>query len=214
MNFSQGIAHQKRLDSLTSFVPGVQEALLELVKGNYRFINNKLEHPRQGADRRMETLEGQNPFAIILTCSDSRVPPEIIFDVGIGDLFVVRTAGNLLDDVALGSIEYAVEHLSTPLLLVMGHQQCGAVKAACEKAQGKQGEGESGRILVEKLQPAVEIAQQLPGDLEINAVNANIAIVANQLMVSEPILKEYIQLGKLEILSARYDLDSGVVSLL
>jgi hypothetical protein len=107
-----------------------EAALTRLVEGNKRFVAGSTTHPDQTAERRTETAKGQHPFAIILTCADSRLSPEILFDEGIGDLFVVRNAGNLLDDHVLGSIEYAVEHLHATLIVVLGHTKCGAVSAA------------------------------------------------------------------------------------
>lgn len=110
--------------------PCAEEALQARREGNRRFATGQAIHPHQDAARREEVRPGQRPFAAILSCSDSRVPPEVIFDWGVGDLFVVRTAGHGVDDVALGSIEYAVEHLGVPLLVVLGHTRCGAVTAA------------------------------------------------------------------------------------
>src|SRR5512139_387673 len=109
------------------------QALTHLLRGNERFIAGWPDHPNQSARRRREVSDaGQQPYAIILSCADSRVPPEIIFDQGLGDVFVIRVAGNVLDDVILGTIEYAVEHMHTPLVMVLGHDKCGAVTAAVE----------------------------------------------------------------------------------
>ena len=116
-----------------------------------------MKRPNQGVERRKELVEGQHPFAIILCCSDSRVPPEVIFDQGLGDLFIVRTAGNVFDNIALGSIEYAVEHLEVPLLVVLGHGQCGAVTATVE---GGHAPGHISNV-VEAIQPAVVKAYDL-----------------------------------------------------
>jgi carbonic anhydrase len=108
------------------------QALQKLTEGNARFISCNVTHPGQSKERLQELVSGQHPFAVVVGCSDSRVPPEIIFDQGLGDIFVVRTAGKVLDNAVLGSIEYAVEHLSVPLVVVLGHDSCGAVKAAVE----------------------------------------------------------------------------------
>ena len=114
------------LDKLTP-----DQALTQLLRGNERFVAGWPDHPNQSARRRREVSDsGQQPFAIILSCSDSRVPPEIIFDQGLGDLFVIRVAGNIIDDAILGTIEYAVEHVHAPLVMVLGHDKCGAVTAA------------------------------------------------------------------------------------
>lgn len=111
------------------------EALARLMEGNARYVSAKLNHPDQTLQRRAEVASGQHPFAIILTCADSRVPPELLFDQGLGDLFVVRVAGNIVDDDILGSIEYGVGELATPLVMVLGHERCGAVKATVESVE-------------------------------------------------------------------------------
>ncbi|HEY4484757.1 MAG TPA: carbonic anhydrase, partial [Nitrospiria bacterium] len=108
------------------------KALTMLMEGNARYVEGKMLHPNQAADRMGELAKGQHPFAVILGCADSRVPPEIVFDQGLGDLFVLRVAGNIADDAVIGSIEYAVEHLGTTLVFVLGHERCGAVSAAVE----------------------------------------------------------------------------------
>lgn len=187
-----------------------QAALLTLLKGNHRFVNGRAEYPNQSPERRAEIVGGQNPFAIILTCSDSRLPPEVLFDQGLGDLFVIRTAGNIVDDIALGSIEYAVEHLKVSLLIVLGHQKCGAVTAAVE---GGEAPGHIANV-VEKITPAVEAARSMPGDLTANAINVNVYNFVNFLKASEPFLSKAVHEARLEIAGARYDLDSGVVTLL
>ena len=117
---------------------GVNQALKKLLEGNERCRSGQAQHPRQDARRRKEITKGQKPFAVIVGCSDSRIPPPMIFDQGLGDLFVIRVAGNIADSVVLGSIEYAVEHLGCKLVVVLGHGKCGAVTAAAEggKAPG------------------------------------------------------------------------------
>src|SRR5947207_5042367 len=132
------------------------EAISKLKEGNGRYTSGNLQHPGQTTERRTELAKTQHPFAGIVSCSDSRVPPEIVFDQGLGDLFVVRVAGNVINDEGLGSVEYTVDHLGTRLILVLGHQSCGAVKAARETiaAKGKApGHIES---LVTSIKPAVE----------------------------------------------------------
>jgi carbonic anhydrase len=185
-----------------------QESLQMLMEGNARFREGKPRHPNQSETRRREVLGGQHPFAVVLSCSDSRVPPEILFDCGIGDLFVVRTAGNVVDEVALGSIEYAVEHLHTTLVLVMGHQNCGAVNAAI------QGGDPGGHIasITGRIAPAVEAAKSMPGDWAVNTVNANVGNVVGQLKTSRPKLEEFCKTDRVVITGARYDLVSGVVT--
>lgn len=191
------------------------EALQRLKEGNQRYVSGKVVHPNQTVERRQEVAQSQHPFAIILNCSDSRVAPEILFDQGLGDLFIVRTAGNVVDDVVIGSIEYAVEHLGVQLLLVLGHQRCGAVTAAVEAAAhtGSEVPGHIGSI-IERIQPAVQQAQSLPGDLVINATKANVLLIVNELTCCAPILSDLVQAGKLKVVGAYYDLDCGEVSFL
>ncbi|MCX6169489.1 MAG: carbonic anhydrase [Ignavibacteriales bacterium] len=188
----------------------VNKLLAQLTDGNKRFVESKSSHPNQSTARIKETSKGQNPYAVVLTCSDSRVPPEIIFDQGLGDLFVIRTAGNLVDDIGLGSIEYAVEHLGIHLIVVLGHERCGAVEAAVKGGEAP-GHIES---LVKAIHPAVEKARKEKGDLVNNSVIANVRSIVEKLKSSEPILKEFVSEKKLEIIGARYDLDDGSVTII
>jgi len=185
------------------------EALARLKTGNERFVAGKLIHPNEGADRRAEVAKGQKPFAIIVGCSDSRVGPEVVFDQGLGDLFVVRTAGNVVDDVALGSIEYAADHFGVPVILVLGHTRCGAVAAA---VAGGEVHGHVGSV-VEKLKPAVEEAKGKEGDAVDIAVHANIRNVVKQLRNSNPIILGLVKLGRVKVVGACYDLDTGRVGM-
>jgi carbonic anhydrase len=186
------------------------QALARLMEGNKRYAQDKEQHPDETLIRRKELEGGQNPFAVILSCADSRVPPELVFDQGLGDLFVVRVAGNITDDDDLGSIEYAVEHLHTKLILVLGHEKCGAVSAAVEDAN------ESGRLksLLSAIQPAVEETRNLPGDKIHNCVIANARRAARQIRESDPVLKELIRKEGAKVVAADYALDSGIVTLL
>jgi carbonic anhydrase len=186
------------------------QALAKLMEGNKRYTTSHLQHPHQSAGRRHELEKDQHPFACILSCSDSRVSPEIVFDEGLGDLFVVRVAGNIVDDAVTGSIEYAVEHLGTPLVLVMGHEKCGAVQATL-------GGGEPGshiQSLVRAISPAVAEARKSSGDLLGNAVRANVRLVVNQLRQSNPILADHLRTSKVKIVGGVYELDSGSLILL
>ena len=187
-----------------------ESAQQKLIDGNKRYVNAKLSHPNQTDQRRTEVAKGQHPFAAIVSCSDSRVPPEIIFDQGLGDLFVIRLAGNILDDAALGSLEYAVEHLGVKYIMVLGHERCGAVDATVKGGEVP------GHIssLVKAIQPAVEKVKNQPGDLLDNAVRANVTMVVQQLKSSGPILEELVKKGDLAIAGARYDLDDGEVTIL
>jgi len=189
---------------------GTNDQLQRLIEGNKRFAASKAEHINQSEERRIELAKGQKPFAVVVTCSDSRVPPEIIFDQGLGDIFVIRTAGNIVDDIGLGSIEYAVEHLGVRLIVVLGHEKCGAVDAAVKSGHAE------GHIqnLIDAIRPIVEKEKKNKGDLLDNSVKANVLMVVKKLNSSEPILKEFVHEKKLTIVGARYDLDDGVVTIL
>ena len=179
-------------------------ALTKLKEGNARFVGRKVSQGKPTAARRAETAQSQHPFAIILGCADSRTSPEIVFDQNIGDLFVVRNAGNLVDDHALGSIEYAVEHLGARLIVVLGHDRCGAVSAALA------GDTAPGHVqsVVRDIQPAVQAVKGKSGDA------TQLAVAENARLMAEKIRKEA-NLGDLakdvRIISAVYDLDSGKV---
>jgi carbonic anhydrase len=187
------------------------EALKMLVDGNARFVSGNVTHPDQSKERLAEVVSAQHPFAVVVGCSDSRVPPEIVFDQGIGDIFVIRTAGEVMDNATLGSIEYAVEHLNVTLVMVLGHDSCGAVKAAVSGGEAP------GHIayLVDAIEPAVN-ASEADGQENLlnNSIDANTAMVVEQIESTEPILSEYVDEGKLEIVGARYHLDDGSVELL
>ena len=186
---------------------GPDEALARLAQGNRRFMAASLNHPDQGAVRRIEQAAGQTPFAIILTCSDSRVPPEVIFDQGLGDLFVIRVAGNVADDIGIASIEYAAEHLGTHLCVVLGHERCGAVTAAVK------GDALPGHLLnlMEMLAPAVAATSGQPGDRVADAVTANVELTVDRLRECAPILNKLVDEGELQVVGAEYDLDTGEV---
>jgi len=183
-------------------------SLKKLIDGNDRYVAGNLIHQNQNSQRRIEVAKKQKPFAIILTCSDSRVPPEIIFDQGIGDLFVIRTAGNVVDNVALGSIEYAAEHLGVPLLVVLGHERCGAVEATVKGGEA------AGHIksIVSLIARAVDKVLPQKGDVLENSVVQNVYNVVDDLQNSKPILSELVHENKLKIIGARYDLDDGKVN--
>jgi carbonic anhydrase len=186
-------------------------ALTHLQEGNQRFVNAKMEHPGQDPDRRVQLAAYQQPFATILSCSDSRVPPEVVFDQGLGDLFVVRVAGNIVDPALLGSIEYGVEHLGTSLVVVMGHQSCGAVSATLESLQHHTEPHGDIAALVNAITPAVAVAKQRPGDLLDNTIRANTEQSRSAIVESAQV-KKPLNSGALKVLSAYYDFDSGVVS--
>lgn len=195
---------------------GADEALQKLLDGNRRFVENRMSLPScSDAPARGKLAGGQAPYAVILSCSDSRVPPEVIFDKGLGEIFVVRVAGNVLDPVVLGSIEYAAEHLGSPLVMVLGHERCGAVTAAVD-AKGKP-EGNIGAI-VRKIAPAVAQARReargkSKAELVETAIVDNVKLVAASLARQSPVLRELAREGKIRIVAARYDLDDGTVTL-
>lgn len=183
-----------------------QQALQLLKQGNARFSEERLEHPRRDAKTREKLTEGQNPFAVLLTCADSRVSPDLVFDKGLGDLFVIRNAGNVAGPSAIASIEYAVAILGVSLLVVMGHDQCGAVQATIDGVK-------LGHIsaITRKIFPAVKEARTLEGDLLENAIRLNAQRVAGQLHQIEPIIKPACDKGDLQIIPAVYSLDTGEV---
>ena len=187
-------------------------ALQQLMEGNLRYAEGNASHPHQSLERRAELVSGQHPFAVILGCSDSRIPPELIFDQGLGDIFVIRTAGEVVDNASLASIEYAVEHLGVSLVLVLGHDSCGAVTAA---VQGGEVEGHLG-CLVEFISSAVNQAREMgqEGDLLNLSIDNNVFNIVKELQDSQPVLSEKVEAGELMILGARYHLDSGLVEIL
>jgi len=189
------------------FAQSADASIKKLVDGNKRYVENKPTHQNQTAKRREEVAKGQKPFAVIITCSDSRVPPEILFDQGIGDLFVIRTAGNIVDDIGLGSIEYAVEHLKVPLVVVLGHERCGAVDAT---VKGGEAPGHI-KALVSNIVRAVDKARTKKGDLLENSIRQNIDNVVEQISNSKPILEEFVHAKKIKVIGARYDLDDGAI---
>lgn len=185
-------------------------ALNLLLAGNRRYIASQAKHPHQDLTRLQEIHLAQHPFAVVLSCSDSRVAPEILFDQGLGDLFVIRVAGNIVDDAVLGSIEYAVEELGVPLIMVLGHERCGAVAATLQST------GAIGHIstLTQAIQPAVRRSQGRSGDELDNAVRANVELSVEQIKTSLPVLAKQVESGTLKVIGARYDLDEGKVEMI
>jgi carbonic anhydrase len=185
------------------------QALKLLLEGNQRFVAGKLEHPNQTPDRRAEVAKGQHPFASVLACSDSRTPPEIIFDRGLGDIFTVRVAGNVADKVVIESLDYSVKHLGVRVVMVLGHRRCGAVIAA---VAGHEDEGDVGPMLSE-LRPAVAASKGMPGDPIENAVRENVKLVMKNLATSTE-LSAMVKSGELKIVGGIYDLDTGTIEML
>lgn len=194
----------------------------ELKKGNARFMNGESTNMRQDPIRIQELSAGQDPNCIIVSCSDSRVPPEIIFDQGLGDIFSIRTAGNIMSDYDEGSIEYAVEHLHTPLIIVMGHQKCGAVQAFLDMAESNTLDEDhaetAGNVvkIIDKLANQDE-QQALLHDGHIDtdkAVLANVMNGVRELRTMNPLLKQAYDNGEIEIVGAIYNVDNGSVDFL
>lgn len=194
-------------------IAGPDEALARLREGNQRFVADKEGHPNSSPSRRTTVAAGQQPFATILGCVDSRVPPELIFDRGLGDLFVIRTAGHTLDRAVTGSIEFGAAELKIPLILVLGHERCGAVKATIDFLGGSGEAPGDIAMLVEAITPAVEAARARPGDLLDNAVEINVTRTIATLRTSS-VLAGLIAQGKAKITGAVYDLDTGAVRFL
>jgi carbonic anhydrase len=194
------------------------EALVRLRDGNRRFASEMESDAGVGRARRVETAAGQEPFAIILGCSDSRVPAELVFDQGLGDLFVIRVAGNIVAPSQVGSVEFAAERFGTRLVVVLGHSQCGAVAATIEAIQTA-ADATSGnlRSIVDRIRPAVEslLGNELEGDPEAlakRAVRANIEASVNQLRQGSEILEQLIRNDGLRVVGAEYSLETGVVA--
>jgi carbonic anhydrase len=189
------------------------EALRLLKEGNGRYVDGKLQHPRQdGARRALTAAQGQHPLAAVLTCSDSRVPAEIIFDQGIGDIFVIRVAGNVAATDEIGSIEYAVDHLAAPLVVVLGHTQCGAVTAVVDDTKLPPNIAN----LVEPIKPAVDKAREANPEAAKDvllkaAITGNVWQAMEDMLRLSPLIREKVKDGQAQVVGALYDLDSGQV---
>lgn len=183
-------------------------ALQELVEGNQRFVRDKRRNPHQSLLRLAEIATVQHPFASILCCADSRVPAEMIFDVGLGDLFVVRIAGNVVSPRVMGSLEYSTKILGSGLIVILGHERCGAVTAAVD---GTIVEGEIGTF-VDDIKPALARVKGMKGDRIDNAVIANVQYQL-ELLNKSKLLTDLVTQGKLQIVGGRYDLDTGEVTI-
>jgi len=187
-----------------------QDALDRLMNGNARFVAARLENPNRTPQRRAELLGGQKPFAAILGCADSRVPPEVIFDQGLGDLFVLRIAGNVATDDMVASAEYAVVHLDIPLVMVLGHSRCGAVTATLHKHATK------GHLpkLAALIEPACLLTHGAPGDPVDLAARVHARRMAARLREESATLATAAAEGRIRIVAAYYDLESGRVEVL
>jgi carbonic anhydrase len=195
-----------------------REALDRLRAGNHRFASGvSSSHMLTNETRRNELATGQEPFAIILGCSDSRVPAEIIFDQGLGDLFVIRVAGNIVASSQVGSVEFAAERFGTPLVVVLGHSQCGAVSATLEELmRPREKQSRNLRSIVDRIRPSVEalLATELRHDSDAlvrQAVRSNVRVSANHLRHGSEVLEPRIQAGDLLVVGAEYSLETGIV---
>ena len=190
------------------------QALATLKEGNAKFLTDSPLRAVQGRERRLEIARGQTPFAVLVSCSDSRVPPEVLFGRGLGELFIVRNAGNTVDTVALGSIEYAIAVLGVPLVVVLGHERCGAVDAALSVVEKNTVFPGSLNQMIEPILPAALMARSTgaKGEALLDAaVRENIRRVVTRIKNSEPVLMNPIRDGKVKVVGARYDLDDGHV---
>ncbi|MFN8064952.1 MAG: carbonic anhydrase [Vicinamibacterales bacterium] len=192
--------------------PGASSSsLAKLKSGNARFVSSPQDALPVDAGRRAALAKGQTPFATVLSCADSRVPPEIVFHTGLGDLFVVRAAGNITDKAILASVEYSVEHLNVPLVVVMGHESCGAVKAAVETPAG-QSLGPNLDYLVSAIRPSVNATASRPEAERMRAaILANVEETLNDMLTGSAILREAGKEGKVAFVGAYYELASGKV---
>ena len=195
-----------------------REALERLRDGNRRFVSGMRRNATlTNQTRRSELAAGQEPFAIILGCSDSRVPAEIVFDQGLGDLFVIRVAGNIVASSQIGSVEFAAERFSTPLVVVLGHSRCGAVLATLEELmRPKENQSRNLRSIVDRVRPSVEalLATELRHDADAlvrQAVRANVRVSANHLRQGSEVLEQLIDKEQLVVVGAEYSLETGIV---
>jgi carbonic anhydrase len=195
-----------------------REAVERLRQGNQRFVSGVRSNDMLASQtRRTELADGQEPFAIILGCSDSRVPAEIVFDQGLGDLFVIRVAGNIVASSQIGSVEFAAERFGTPLVVVLGHSKCGAVLATLEELmRPTESQSRNLRSIVDRIRPSVEVllATELrhdPDALVRQAVRSNVRVSSNHLRHGSEVLEQLIEQGRLLVVGAEYSLETGVV---
>lgn len=198
---------EAKVKIMEEFQKTPETALKLLLEGNKRFVEDKLACPDRHQERRAATVAAQRPFAIVLGCSDSRVPPELIFDLGIGDVFVVRVAGNIAADTELDSILYSALFNNSSIIVVLGHENCGAVTAVLANNTIDI------EAIAKHIEPAIQKAKDMPGDPLVNAIRLNVAESVRRIKSSSPIAK-LIQEGKIAVVGAYYHLKSGKVELL
>jgi carbonic anhydrase len=197
--------------------PNADEVLRQLLSGNERFVQGESHSPRRTPNDFRAVANAQYPIAVIVACADSRVSPELLFDMGVGDLFVIRVAGNVVDGAGVtvkGSIEYAIAELHTPLIVVLGHSNCGAVKSAVAHINHKDSLPGAINGLVELVKPAVVRAQGQPGDIYANATRENVKIGVEKLRTLQPILAPRVKQGSVKVVGGVYDLHTGKVEML
>lgn len=192
--------------------PPARAVLAALLTGNRRFVAGRARRPRQDPDTLRRLASGQRPYAVVLGCADSRVPPELLFDQGLGDLFDARLAGNLVDDFVLGTVEYAVLTFASPLVVVLGHERCGAVAATVDALRDGTTPPYHVHALVAALRPIVAPVLDRPGDPVENGCRANVRAQVRALREGSPLLAGRVARGELLIVGARYDLDDGLVT--
>ena len=200
-----------RTETFCQHASNPDSVLAWLKSGNNSFVHGEFNLLGIDSSLRMELSKAQHPKAVILACSDSRVSPELIFDKGLGDLFVIRVAGNISDDAVVGSIEYAVEHLHTSLVVVMGHKNCGAIAAAVADQQKPDEINNHIRYVTDKIEQAIATVKLNENDATQKALLSNIIFTVSSLNESRPVLSEAIKKGELKIVGAVYDLSSGKV---
>ena len=189
-----------------------REAWQAMLDGNHRFVSGELAHPRQDIDRREALAQKQTPFAALFGCADSRLSAEIIFDVGLGDFFVVRNAGQVIGETILGSLEYAVEVLGVPIILVLGHDECGAIRATIDDVQGNMNaNGAFIHKLVDQIRPTV-LAANAQGKHEIDEVTElHVQDTINEMLTSSKLIADAVKAGKLAVVGANYKLTLGEI---
>ena len=207
-----GLFSQEAIASGTTTTLTADQALEKLKAGNARYVANPQLCVADLTNNRSTVAKGQAPWASFVSCADSRVPPELLFGgVGLGELFVSRNAGNMVDTATMGTLEYGAEHLGVPLIVVLGHERCGAVAAAVEVF--KTGAKLPGSIgpMVKPIVPAVKAISKKEGDMVDNAVRENARMTAEKIKTQSPIIAHLIKAGKVKVVAARYDLDDGKV---
>lgn len=202
--------------NVTPEVKTPDEALTLLKEGNQRFVDNKLANKDLGEERREELVKGQKPFAVVVTCSDSRVVPEHVFNQGLGDVFVIRVAGNILDEAELGSVEYAVDHLESKVVVILGHESCGAVTTAVAKVEDPEGTVTTSNIdaFLDNIEPAVVKAKDtnLEGtELVEETANINVDMAMEELLNKSELIKTASDKGEIKIVGGKYILSSGSI---